>query len=220
MFPRLALLMPILIAHCACVRSSERQAKGPLPRLDHLFPEKAVVGQAFNAQKNGYSALGATGAHFQKGIRLLLNGHPLDTTVTDQNTMSALVPPGFIQKEGTYAVHADLPDGRLSNALPLIVLPTSGPAPVLSKMYPSETAAGKGFNVQPNGKAAMGATGSNFLPGIKVVINGEVAETNFDDIDRLTCFFDAKHYQKAGAVKVKLRNPDGKESAPVDFLVK
>lgn len=211
--------VPILLL-TACVSEAERRAKGPLPRLDRLFPEKVVVGQAFHVQKNGQSALGATGGFFQKGIRLLINGHPLDTTLTDENTLSALVPVNFIQKEGTYAIHADMPDGRMSNALPLIVLPVSGPAPVLSKLYPDTTAAGQGFNLQSDGQSAMGLTGSNFLPGVKVLVNGDPMETNFGDIDRLSCFFAAKHFQRPGRVKVTVRNPDGKESAPVEFLVK
>jgi len=223
MFPRPVWFCCLVLVALAtgCVSKSERQAQGPLPRLDKLFPDKAVVGVGFNVQANGQSALAVSGGFFGAGVRLLINGHPLNTTLTNPNTLSALVPVDFIQKEGTYAIHADFPDGRISNALPLVVLPANGPTPVVSKLYPDQTAAGEGFNVQPNGKSAMGLTGANFLPGAQVRINGEAApETSFGDIDRLSCFFEAKHYQRAGQVKVTVRNPDGKESAPVDFLVK
>jgi hypothetical protein len=214
LFAATLLLLP------ACVRQQERQAAGPLPRIDQLFPDKVVVGQSFNEQKNGKSALGAVGAFFGKGARMLINEHPLPTTVTDANTISALLGPELLQKDGTYAIVVDLPDGRRSNALPLIVLPTSGPAPVLTKLYPDETKAGQGFNVQPNGKSAIGMTGANFLPGAKLVLNGVAQETNFSDIDRLSAFFDQKFYQQPGRVKATVRNPDGKESAPVEFTVR
>lgn len=209
----------MLLASSACVRRAERSATGPLPRIDKLFPDKVMAGQGFNVQANGLSALGATGAFFTKGARLLINGHPLPTTVTDANTISGLMPANLLQKDGTYAITVDMPDGRMSNTLPLIVLPTTGPAPVLAKLYPDATAAGKGFNVQPNGRSAMGLTGSNFLPGLKVLLNGEPQETNFSDIDRLGCFFTAKFYERPGRVKVTVRNPDGKESAPLEFVV-
>lgn len=210
----------MLLASSACVRRGERSATGPLPRIDKLFPDKVMAGQGFNVQANGQSALGATGAFFAKGARLLINGHPLPTTVTDANTISGLMPADLLQKDGTYAITVDMPDGRLSNTLPLIVLPTTGPAPVLGKLYPDTTTAGQGFNVQPNGRSAMGLTGSNFLPSAQVLINGQPQETNFGDIDRLGCFFAEKFYQRPGRVKVTVRNPDGKESAALEFVVR
>lgn len=222
MLPRFgtALLLAVLLAGAGCVRQDERKTSGPLPRLDKLFPDKVVLGQRFNPQANGRSALGVVGAFFAKGARLQINGHPLDTTITDPNTMSALLSVDMLQKDGTYAITVEMPDGRLSNALPLVVLPNSGPVPVLGKLYPDATAAGKGFNIQPNGRSAIGMTGSNFLPGAKLILNGEEQETNFGDIDRLSAFFDQKFYQKAGRVKARVRNPDGKESTPVDFTVR
>lgn len=215
------LLIAALLWMPACVRQKDRAAvAGPLPRIDQLFPDKVVVGQSFNVQKNGKSALGAVGAFFGKGARMLINEHPLPTTITDANTISALLGPELLQKDGTYAIVVDLPDGRRSNALPLIVLPTSGPTPVLTKLYPEETKAGQGFNVQPNGKSAIGMTGANFLPGAKLVLNGVAQETNFSDIDRMTAFFDQKFYQQPGRVKATVRNPDGKESPSIDFTVR
>ena len=92
--------------------------------------------------------------------------------------------------------------------------------PELTKLYPDNTKAATAFNQQPNGRSAMGMTGANFLPGVKVLLNGEPQETNFGDIDRLSCFFDPKFYAKQGRVKVTVRNPDGKESRPVDFTVR
>jgi hypothetical protein len=225
MLPRPAQVMLVLTAcliaclSTACVRKDERNAKGPLPRLDKLFPDKVTAGQGFNVQANGQSALGAVGANFGPGARLQINGHPMATTITNTNTISGLLSPELMLKDGTYAITVELPDGRFSNALPLVVLPTSGPAPSLTKLYPDSTKAGTGFNVQPNGRSAMGITGQNFLPGVKVLLNGEPQETNFGDIDKGGCFFDAKFYQKPGRVKVTVKNPDGKESAPLEFIV-
>lgn len=202
-----------------CVRQAERKPALPVPRIDRLYPDKIVAAQPFNVQANGLSALAATGAQFAAGSRMLINGHPLHTTLTDPNTVSALMPKELFAKEGVYAITVDLPDGRVSNALPFVVLPNTGPAPVLAKLYPDTAPAGVGFNVQANGESAMGLTGSNFIPGVKVLLNGEPQETNFGDIDKLSCFFPKKFLAKPGKVKVSARNPDGKESAAVEFTV-
>lgn len=214
-----ALIGMALMTLASCVSKDERATKGPLPRLDKLFPDKIVAGQGFNVQANGQSALGATGAFFGKGAQLQVNGHPLPTTVTEANTISGLMSANLLPKEGTYAITVEMPDGRMSNALPLVVLPTSGPPPEITKLYPDTAKAGAGFNVQANGRSAMGMTGQNFLPGVRVLLNGEPQETNFGDIDKLSSFFDAKFLAKPGRVKVTVKNPDGKESKPVDFVV-
>jgi hypothetical protein len=219
MLPRPAFALILLATLSACVGKQERDAKGPVPRLDKLFPDKIMSGQGFNVQANGQSAMGATGAFFAAGARLQVNGHPLPTTVANANTISALMPANLLPKDGVYAITVEMPDGRLSNALPLVVLPSTGPAPELTKLFPDNTKAGVGFNLQPNGRSALGLTGTNFLPGAKVLLNGEAQETNFGDIDRLGCFFDQKFHQKAGRIRVTVRNPDGKESKPLDFNV-
>ena len=65
MLPRpLLWLALVALLLTGCVRKDERQAKGPLPRLDKLFPDKVMAGQGFNVQANGQSALGA----FQRWI--------------------------------------------------------------------------------------------------------------------------------------------------------
>ena len=66
----------------------------------------------------------------------------------------------------------------------------------------------------------MGMTGANFLPSAKILLNGEPVETNFGDIDKLACTFPPKYTANKGVVKISVKNPDGKVSAPVDFTVK
>lgn len=212
-------LVVFMLTGTACVRESERKMQTPVPRIDRLYPDKIVAAQPFNVQANGLSALAATGAGFASGSRLLINGHPLATSLTDPATVSALVPKELFAKEGVYAITVDLPDGRVSNALPFVVLPNTGPPPVLAKLYPESTPAGVGFNVQANGESAMGLTGANFIPGVRVLLDGEPQETNFGDIDKLSCFFPKKFLARPGKVKVTVRNPDGKESPPVEFNV-
>jgi hypothetical protein len=215
----LVLLSAILTS---CVSKEERtEQKGASLRIDKLLPDKVMAGMDFNVQPNQQSALSIVGANLGPGSRIKVNGEPLETTVGADNTsVAALVPRRFYAREGTFAVSVDHPDGRTSNTLPFVVLPTTGPAPAITQLFPDATEAGKGFNLQANGSSAMGLTGVNFLPTAKVLLNGEPQETNFGDIDKLGTTFPAKFFATKGVVKVTVRNPDGKVSAPVDFQVK
>lgn len=205
----------------ACVSKEERTEQKVAPiRIDQLLPDKAMAGTGFNVQPNQQSAMSIVGSNLGPGSRIKINGEPLETSVgADGKSLAALVPPRFYAKEGTFAVSVDLPDGRTSNTLPFVVLPTTGPAPSITQLFPDSTTAGKAFNVQGNGSSAMGLTGANFLPTAKVLLNGEPQETNFGDIDKLGCTFPAKFFATKGVVKVSVKNPDGKVSAAVDFPV-
>ncbi|MBY0505842.1 MAG: hypothetical protein K2X03_18140 [Bryobacteraceae bacterium] len=215
-----ALLLTLFLT--ACVSKEERaEKKGAALRIDRLMPDKVMAGADFNFQANQNSAMSIVGANLGAGSRIKINGEPLETSVgTDGQSLAALVPRRFYAKEGTFAVSVDMPDGRTSNTLPFIVLPTTGPAPSITQLFPDTAQAGKAFNVQPGNIAAMGLTGANFLPSAKILLNGEPQETNFGDIDRLGCVFPAKFFAKAGVVKVTVKNPDGKVSPAVDFVVK
>lgn len=221
---RLCTLAAILLATflTGCVTKEERAEKKTAPiRIDRLMPDKVMAGADFNFQANQNSAMSIVGANLGPGSRIKLNGEPLETTVgTDGQSLAALVPRRLYAKEGTFAISVDLPDGRTSNTLPFVVLPNTGPAPAITQLFPDTTEAAKGFNVQPNGTSAMGMTGTNFLPTAKILLNGEPQETNFGDIDKLGCTFPAKFFATKGVVKVTVKNPDGKVSAPVDFVVK
>ena len=215
-----AVLLSVILS--ACVSKTERSDLQTSPlRIDRLMPDKAMAGADFNLQANQQSAMSVVGANLGPGCRIKLNGEPLETTVgTDGKSLAALVPRRFYAKEGTFAVSVDMPDGRTSNTLPFIVLPSSGPAPSITQLFPDTTTAGKGFNVQPDGSSAMGLTGANFLPSATILFNGEAQVTNFGDIDKLSSAFPAKFFANKGVVKVTVKNPDGKVSPAVDFPVK
>ncbi len=213
-------LLAVLLTSCVSKEERAEQKTTPI-RIDKLMPDKVMAGADFNFQANGQSAMSVVGANLGAGSRIKLNGEPLETTVgADGKSLAALVPRPFYAKEGTFAVSVDLPDGRTSNTLPFVVLPTTGPAPSITQLFPDSTTAGTGFNVQPNGTSAMGLTGANFLPAAKILLNGEPQVTNFGDIDKLGCLFPAKFLASKGVVKVTVKNPDGKVSDAVDFPVK
>ena len=216
----MAVLFFVLLT--ACVSKEERSAPANPPlRIDKVMPDKVMAANDFNVQTNGIAAMSVVGANLGPGTRIKLNGEALETTVgADGKSLAALVPRRFYATAGTFAIAVDRPDGTSSNTLPFVVLPNSGPAPSITQLFPDSTEAGKGFNVQSDGTSAMGMTGANFLPTAKIQLNGEAQATNFGDIDKLGFLFPAKYFAKRGVVKVTVKNPDGKVSAAVDFVVK
>jgi len=203
----------------SCVTEKEKAPVLPEAKIEKLLPDKVMEGQPFNQQPNGVSALSVLGSNLIKGSRIKLNGMPLETASGDGTSLAALVPTAMFSKPGSYAVSVETPDGRPTNTIQWIVLPKSGPAPEIKSIHPDTTPAVKGFNVQATGGSAMGVAGSNFLPGSKILIDGKELITNFGNIDALGAIVPPAVYAKPGKFKVTIKNPDGKLSAPKDFIV-
>jgi hypothetical protein len=217
---RILLPVTVLALLTSCITKQDREGpKLPVPRIDQVLPDKVLEGQGFNVQPGGGSALSILGAHFGPGARIRFNGEPVETVVSSSTNVAAIIPPKFFAKAGVLAVSVDLPDGRVSNQLPWVILGKSGPPPVVLQLYPPSTKASQSFNVQSDGQSAMGLTGRGFLPGAKILINGEEVDSTFDDLDRMGCLVPRKFFAQPGAVRVTVRNADGKESAPAIFKV-
>jgi hypothetical protein len=179
-----------------------------------------MAGRPFQVQPDGQSAISITGEHLQRGSRARLNGEPLATAWSDDGkSVSAIVPPELYAQPGMYPLSVESASGDVSNAIPFIVLPESGPAPVIVQLFPDKAEAGKPFNEQPGGKSALGIVGRNFLPGAVIEINGEAQETNFGDTDKVATLVPPKFTAKPGRLRVTVRNSDGKRSEPVELVL-
>ena len=204
----------------ACVGSRERSRLPPEPHLDQVVPARVGAGLSFQVQPDGRSALIVRGTNLSAKSRIRLNGHVLETSGGDGTQLSAFVPAELLKEPGQFPVSVETPEGQLSNSLPFWVLSSSGPAPEIGKLYPSEYAAGQAFNQQPNGASALGITGANFLPEPVVEINGEPVVTAFGGSDQLSALVPDKFIQKPGRLKITVRNRDGKVSAPAELILK
>lgn len=205
----------VLMAGCSCVTRQEREARAPSPRLDQAVPAKVMQGKPFQVQADGQSAVSVTGEHFAPGSRIRLNGEALATSVSDDGkTASAIVPPEMYSQPGMYPLSVESPTGAVSNAIPFTVLPQTGPAPIIERLYPDRTPAGTPFNEQPGGRSALGIVGKNFLPGAVIEIDGEALETNFVDTDNVAALVPEKFLPKPRRLRITVRNPDGKRSEP------
>lgn len=216
---RCALLLVCGLASLSCVSEEERRVLPPQAIIERVVPEKIMAGHGFQVQPNGESAISVAGANLGRGCRIRLNGQALETSSGNGKTLSAVVPSHLYSRAGKLAVTVDQPDGRVSNSLPFIVLPSTGPKPCIAKLYPATTVAGHGFNLQANGEAALGLTGTNFLPGAKVLFNNVELTTVFGDVDSLGAVVPASLFHKPAVVNVVVRNMDGKMSAPAKFRI-
>lgn len=212
-FPLIATIA-LAAATVSCVSRQEREAKPPAPHLDLVAPNQVMAGEPFQVQPGGNSALAIGGTNLRRGSRVRLNGQGLETAWGDGTKLSALVPKELTAEPGMYPVTVETPDGQASNALPLFVLPSTGPAPEITQLFPAVSEAGKPFNEQPGGVAALGMVGKNFLPGAIVLLNGEPQAGNFGTTEQLSCIVPPKFFAKPGELKITVRNTDGKESAP------
>ncbi len=93
--------------------------------------------------------------------------------------------------------------------------------PVLLNLYPSTTKAGKGFNVQPDGQAALAISCKDVNPGAAIVFASKQLPTTADLQSgcTLSALVPKELYSAPGAYPVFIRDSVG-ESNHKDFVVK
>jgi hypothetical protein len=92
-------------------------ASGPAPQVRRLRPDSCVVGQGFNVQPGGESALAVDGANFLPGAVIYFDAMPLATTFGDPGNLTAIIPPSLLTVPRAAKVHVRNPDGKASEAL-------------------------------------------------------------------------------------------------------
>jgi hypothetical protein len=97
--------------------------------------------------------------------------------------------------------------------------PVTNYPPYLLVVTPRGTIERTPFNKQPDGKSGFSVTGKGFDPQAVIVANGQKLETVFGNWGWLTSSMPKELYEKAGVVKIKVLNSNGKESNAFDFKV-
>lgn len=209
-----------LVLMAGCVGERERRQPPPAPVLTEVVPAQITAGRPFQVQPDGSAVLSVLGRNLFRGTRVRWEGELLDTAAGGApRALAAAVPPHLYAQPGTYRITVEQPGGLVSNAMPVTVFSTTGPAPAIAALFPEATAPGKLFNPQPSGQAALALTGANFLPGIKVIFGGVALETVFGGADRLAALVPAALIAQPRTVVVAVRNPDGKVSPPASFTI-
>lgn len=159
-----------------------------------------------------------TGKGFPSSAVVRLNGDSLATTFESSTTLAADVPPTFVREPGFYPLTVETESGQLSNTVSLHVIPTHS-EPLIKQFFPDPIRAGQSFNTQPDGGAALGIVGANFLSGAVVEINGQLKKTTFTGNTQLTVEMPDSLFAQPGELRITVRNPDGRISQPVALKI-
>lgn len=218
------MLLPMLLLY-GCGSSSEPVTEGEKTSgavsIKEVNPAIVVAGKPFHPNPKGLSAIGVYGVNFTSNSRIRIGAQVLATEVNKGGTSAtALVPDPLHATPGSYdVVIIDEASGNVSNSLVFNVLAPTGPAPVIDRLYPAGTIAGRGFNVQPVGGSAIAITGSNFIPGATILFGTRDLETVYGNRSSLSAWVPATLFATPGTTEIQVRNPDGKLSQPRPFQV-
>ena len=111
--------------------------------------------------------------------------------------------------------------GEPQNPQPAVVRPRPArkPAPYLLYVVPAGTKEGVPFNLQPGGDSALAVIGKGFDRLAVITAGGRKLDTSYGNSGWLTTGLPNELYQKPGTVEIRVLNPDGRASNPVEFKV-
>jgi hypothetical protein len=105
-------------------------------------------------------------------------------------------------------------------ALPGCARQTGAPAPVITKLYPAESVAGRKFQVQLGDISAIAIAGKNFERGSKILFDGRPLDTAFGGPAAVTATVPDDLIARPAEIQVRVENPDGKASNAVPFKIR
>ncbi len=171
------------------------------PTITSIAPASALAGgPAFS--------LAVTGTGFFSGAAVLWNGMKLNTSFISGTQLSAAVTADLITQAGTVQVTATNNGSAASNAVTFTIT-SSGPT--ITSITPSTTPAGSAFTLT--------VTGTNFLSGATVSLNGTALATTFVSATQLTAAVPANLVAQAGTAQITAANPGGTASNAVTLTI-
>jgi uncharacterized protein (TIGR03437 family) len=152
--------------------------------------------------------LSVNGSGFQSGAIVQWNGFALPTNFVSSTRLTASVPAALLASAGAGTVTV-LVGGIVSNSANFTIGP---PDPVVTSLNPSSATAGSaGFTLT--------ISGTGFLPGATVQINGSVLATTFVNAEQVTALVPASIIGSPGYVLGEVVNPGGAASGLFPFKV-
>lgn len=177
-----------------------------VPVVESVSPQNTIPGE-----------IRVTGKNFINGSKVRVNGESFPT-VYESGALKANIAGFQTAEPGRYSVSVEAPNGNLSNSVELSLLPAN-PMPLIKEIYPASIRAGELFNVQPNGKSAIGVAGANFLWDSVVEVDGKPMLTSVGDSFSMSAYLEENFFKKPGRLKITVRNKDGKVSLPMELPV-
>lgn len=182
----------------------------PAPSIVSLAPNNIAAGQPT-------FTLTVTGYNFTPASIIEWNNLPLQSVFQTQNIMTALISPVLIQNPGVVSVTIFTPQpggGVAQPALTFTINPTTSPVPVISSLNPSSVLAG-------SNATEITVTGTNFVQGSQIALNGSNRTTTFDSPTTLTASLEPNDVSASGNLPVVVINPPpgGGSSNPLTLVI-
>jgi hypothetical protein len=174
------------------------------PTLNSISPASATAGST-------PITLTVTGSSFMTNSFVQVNGAAHSTTFVSGTELASALTAADLANAGSLSITVSTPGGGTSGSL---VFTVNNPVPGLSALSPASVVAGSsGFNLT--------VTGSNFVPGSVVRVNGANRSTTFVNATQLTASIPASDIAVGGFVSITVFNaaPGGGTSSPLTLTV-
>jgi hypothetical protein len=158
-------MIPLAVAALGCGDGNDPPVGGDGPTILLLNPRGVPVGQV-------NFALSVYGAGFVSGAELRWNGQPRQTSVLSPTQLEALILAGDVAAAGSAVVTVRLPDGTASGPSRFTIGTALEPDMVLQALSPEHAIAG-------SDTTEVTVTGSGFVPGAMLFLDGEGMPTEF-----------------------------------------
>ena len=175
------------------------------PTLSSINPATIEAGSA------GFT-LTASGSNFTSGTRIVWDGIPLATKVESNSKLSADVTAVQIINPGNISVSVLKSDTTSSNVLTLKITGLGPQGPKLTSISPSSVASG-------SADFTLTATGTSFVSGSVITLNGVGITTTFDSVTQLHATVPASKVAVAGTINVGVLDTGNKLSNELPLTV-
>ena len=174
------------------------------PTLNSISPSATTAGSS-------PITVTVSGSSFMTNSFVQVNGAAHSTTFVSGTQLATTLTSADLASAGSLSITVSTPGGGTSGSL---VFTVNNPVPGLSALSPATVVAGgPGFN--------LSITGSNFVPGSVVQVNGANRSTTFVSATQLTAAIPASDIAVGGFVSITVFNaaPGGGTSSPLTLAV-
>ena len=172
-------------------------APNPLPLLTGLAPGSASRGSTS-------LTLTVSGSGFVSGSIVRWNGESRTTSFVSPTQLTAQIAATDLAVAGTAQVTVvnPSPGGGVSNSLTFTITGSSDPLPTITQISPEAVFAG-------SGSFTITVTGTNFVSGSRVEVDGSERSTSYVSATVLTATIPAADIATAGNRQIAVRSPGG-----------
>ena len=180
------------------------QSSSNMPILRSISPTSVL------ASSSGQTVT-LNGTNFFQDSQVLFNGISRPTTFVSSTQITAQLSAGDLSQAGNQAISVlNSSEGNwTSNTINLTV---SAATPTLSSISPAAATAG-------SGPVTLTATGSSFMSGSVLQVNGAARSTTFISSTQLSTILTTADLAAAGALSITVSTPGGGTSSALNFTV-